>query len=104
MKEILAIELKEKMDNNEDFILLDVREDRELVICSIEGALHIPMMNIPKMLLQLDKSKKIIVMCHTGVRSLHACQYLTENGIDAVSLKGGIDEWSKKIDEKVQRY
>ena len=67
MMEISVSTLKDKLENNENFILLDVREKTELDICALEGAMHIPMMSIPKMLSELDKKIRIVVMCHTGV-------------------------------------
>ena len=67
MMEISVSTLKDKLENNENFILLDVREKTELDICALEGAMHIPMMSIPKMLSELDKKIPIVAMCHTGV-------------------------------------
>ena len=47
MKSMTVQELKQKMDTREDFTLLDVREDRELIMASIDGSKHMPMMAIP---------------------------------------------------------
>ena len=104
MMEISVSTLKDKLENNENFILLDVREKTELDICALEGAMHIPMMSIPKMLSELDKKIPIVAMCHTGVRSSQVCLYLMQHGYDAVNLQGGIDAWAKVIDPRFKQY
>ena len=57
-KEISAPEAANLQINDNDVILLDVREDSELAICRIEGALHIPMGQIPDKADSLPKDKK----------------------------------------------
>ena len=104
MTEISVSALKEKMDTKENFILLDVREKKELDICALKTVLHIPMVYIPKFLTELDKKIRIVVMCHTGVRSSQACLYLMQHGYDVVNLQGGIDAWAKEIDARLKQY
>tara|TARA_B100000686_G_scaffold126069_1_gene133466 strand:- start:11698 stop:12012 length:315 start_codon:yes stop_codon:yes gene_type:complete len=104
MKEVSVFDLKNKIDNNDDFILLDVREIDELNICSIDGAVHIPMNQIPDSISNLNKEKEIIAMCHSGIRSMQVCHYLLGNGYNIANLSGGIDEWAKNIDREMQRY
>ena len=104
MREISVFTLKDKLENNESFILLDVREKPELDICALEEAMHIPMMSIPRMLSELDKNTPIVAMCHTGVRSSQACLYLMQHGYDVVNLQGGIDAWAKEIDPRLKQY
>jgi rhodanese-related sulfurtransferase len=44
-------------------------------------------------------------VCHHGVRSLQAAQWLRERGIEnCFSVAGGIDRWSREIDSKIPRY
>ncbi|MEE3204276.1 MAG: rhodanese-like domain-containing protein [Candidatus Neomarinimicrobiota bacterium] len=104
MIEISVFALKEKMDTKEDFILLDVREKKELDICTLKFARHIPMEYIPNILPELDKHVPIVVMCHTGGRSLVVCRYLVRQGYNAVNLVGGIDAWAKEIDPRLTQY
>ena len=59
LKSIKAQELSDMMKNNEDFKLLDVREDHELEIARINHDIHIPMGQIPKRMSELDKNNKI---------------------------------------------
>ncbi|HNP99215.1 MAG TPA: rhodanese-like domain-containing protein, partial [Bacteroidia bacterium] len=60
MKEITVQELKEKMDKQEDFQLIDVREYYEYEICNLNGEL-IPMSSILDQLDKISKDKPVIV-------------------------------------------
>jgi adenylyltransferase/sulfurtransferase len=104
-KEITVEELKKKLDNNEKFILLDVRESYETNISSIGGTL-IPMSQLPYRLEELNKDEEIIVYCRTGHRSHNVTEYLTERqGFKNVkNLIGGINAWADKIDKSISKY
>jgi len=85
--------------------LLDVREPVELELAAVEGALHIPMREIPSRLAELDRNKPLVAMCHGGTRSRRVAEFLVANGFDQVfNLKGGIDAWSQEIDAQIPRY
>lgn len=104
MKETTVEELKKKMDQEEDFILLDVREPYEYQISNIDGKL-IPQDDLPDRLDELDKSKEIVVMCRSGARSAKACNFLKKNGFNNVSnLKGGVNAWAREIDNSLPVY
>jgi len=86
-------------------LLLDVREDDERAVASIEPSKHIPMNSVPDRLVELPRDRRIVVFCHHGNRSYAVCGYLETEGFEAVTnLRGGIDEWSRRIDSKVPRY
>ena len=70
----------------------------------IDGSTHIPMSVLIGRLDEINKEKKIIAMCHTGMRSMQVCMYLKNEGYDMTNLLGGIDAWSKEIDKKVKIY
>ncbi len=85
--------------------LLDVREPNELGLAAVAGAMHIPMGDIPRRLNELDRDKTIVVMCHSGVRSMAVARYLQDEGFAQVfNLAGGIDAWSREVDPTVPRY
>jgi len=104
MKNISVTDLKQKIDEKDDFIFIDVREKDELAIASIQDATHIPLMTLPTRLGELDKEKEIVIMCHSGVRSAQACLYLDTQGFDTYNVDGGIHAWSTEIDPKVEIY
>ena len=86
-------------------VLLDVREPEELEQAAIAGAHHIPMRQVPERLGELPRDKPIVVFCHAGGRSRRVAQFLVENGFEQVfNLDGGIDAWSRTVDERVGRY
>ncbi len=84
--------------------LLDVRQSEEYETARIEGAVLIPLAELPGRLSVLAKDRPIVVMCHHGMRSAHAVQHLRAAGFDAVNLAGGIDAWSRVVDPEVPLY
>lgn len=104
-KEISALEAAILRDNNKDAVFLDVREDSELAICRIDGALHIPMGEIPERYKALPKEGPLLVFCHHGMRSLSVVQYLEAKGFEnALNLAGGIHAWAVEVDPEMRRY
>jgi rhodanese-related sulfurtransferase len=101
---ITVAQLKKKLVNKEDFILLDVREAHEVDLCSIQGSIHVPISEIQEFVKNVDKKKEIVVYCHTGGRSAFVTHFLKEDGFNAKNLLGGIDDWAIKIDKKMKRY
>ncbi|MEA4954659.1 MAG: FAD-dependent oxidoreductase [Pseudoflavonifractor sp.] len=74
----------ERADKNT--VLLDVREDAELMAFSLPGAQHIPLGQLRGRLEELDRSKTIIPFCAIGVRSYNAARTLMQNGFEHVLL------------------
>ena len=105
IKQLTAIELKTKMQDKESLFLLDVREPFEFAHARIEGSVPIPLDQIPARLKELDMDQEIVVICHHGMRSMQAANFLTQVGFDNISnLVGGIDAWSLQCDSSVARY
>lgn len=90
-----------------DFLLLDVREPAEHQKARLEGALLVPLGELPARLGELAawRGRPVIVHCHKGGRSARACRLLREAGFgDVANLAGGIDAWSLTVDPAVPRY
>ncbi|MDQ6759113.1 MAG: rhodanese-like domain-containing protein [Acidobacteriota bacterium] len=106
--EISPREVKNKLDASENIRLIDVREPFEFQQARIEGGELIPMNSVPAALQRLETmadDDTLIVFCHHGVRSLTVVNWLREQGVDACqSMSGGIDQWSREIDQAVPRY
>lgn len=85
-------------------VLLDVREPFELELARVEGALHVPMRDVPARLAEVPRDREVIVLCHHGIRSAQVARWLRARGVDAVNLAGGIDAWADEVDESVGRY
>lgn len=91
------------------FLLLDVREAWETRLARIEPAgvptLHIPMMELPARLAEIDPARFVVCICHHGVRSAQVVAFLLRQGWPRVyNLTGGIDAWSREVDAAVPRY
>ncbi|MDQ3545020.1 MAG: molybdopterin-synthase adenylyltransferase MoeB [Verrucomicrobiota bacterium] len=98
-------ELAERMRSGRPFVLLDVREPFEFEMARIEGAHLIPLGELPARWQELDREKEIFVLCHSGLRSERAAEFLTGSGCARVAnVAGGIDAWSEEIDPDVPRY
>ena len=72
-----------------DIILLDTRTPFEYMRGAADGFINIPLDDLRERLGELDKTKKIYVMCQSGLRSYLATRILTQNGFDAYNLAGG---------------
>lgn len=103
--EITPLELKARLDAGEEIILLDVRETEELALARIEGALHIPVEDIPSRTVELDDETPIVVICHLGQRSAMVTDFLRERDFEnVVNLRGGIDAWAREADPSAGTY
>jgi len=106
--QISVKELKQRLDkketNNDNFLLLDVREPYEFQIAQIGGKL-IPQNDVPNRLSELNPEQEILVHCRSGARSQKIAELLKANGFQKVSnVAGGILAWSDEIDPKIQKY
>ncbi len=69
-----------------DAVLLDVREDAELMAFSLPNARHIPLGQLRERLDELDRGARIIVFCPIGVRAYNAARILMQNGFSDVRI------------------
>jgi rhodanese-related sulfurtransferase len=76
----------------DNLAVLDVREPQEWAYGHIEGAVHVPLMELPQRLAELGEQQTLVV-CKVGARSAHAVEFLRQQGFDAVNLDGGLLEW-----------
>ncbi|SCS32762.1 rhodanese-like domain-containing protein [Staphylococcus caeli] len=96
MESITITELKEKILNANPVNLIDVRTDEETAMGIIPGAQTIPMNTIPDQLKQFNENDTYYIICKAGGRSAQVVQYLEQNGIHAVNVEGGMDEWGEE--------
>jgi rhodanese-related sulfurtransferase len=98
-------ELADMRSAGKEHTVLDVREARELDVCRLEGALHVPMAEIPARTDDLPTDRLLVVICHHGARSQMVVDFLRSAGFDnAVNLDGGIDAWACDVDPSMPRY
>jgi rhodanese-related sulfurtransferase len=77
-----------------DAFLLDVREDDEWAAGHVEGALHIPLMDLPVRIDEVPQDRAVTVVCRVGGRSAQATVWLAQQGYDAYNLDGGMFAWA----------
>lgn len=103
--EIEPTELKAKLDSGNDVFVLDVRNPDEFEIGRIEGSKLIPLPQLLEGVNALDSARETVVLCHAGLRSAQAVNFLRSIGFSKVkNLRGGIDAWSTDVDASVPRY
>ncbi|MHB8207067.1 rhodanese-like domain-containing protein [Mucilaginibacter sp.] len=104
MKEISVQELKEMQDSNQDFQLIDVREDFEYEVSNLGGVL-IPLGGVLIEVDKIAKDKPVVVMCRSGRRSAAAIMQLEQLGYtNLANLQGGILAWAAEIDPEISVY
>ncbi|HEX3210156.1 MAG TPA: rhodanese-like domain-containing protein [Geminicoccaceae bacterium] len=85
--------------------LLDVREPWELAICGFREAIHCPLGALVGQEQVMPQDRPLIVICHTGRRSLLATQHLRRLGwSQAVNLRGGVEAYALEVDPSMARY
>lgn len=86
-------------------MVLDVREPWEVAICALPNSINIPLSTIPSRLSEIPEDRRVVALCHHGMRSLQATRWLRGRDLDnVVNLQGGIDAWSRQIDPSVPTY
>lgn len=97
IRPISAADLRKRIENGDAPHILDVREPDEVSEASIQPSLHIPLMELPERVSELEslKGHELVVYCRTGNRSTQACIFLELSGFTNVSnLRGGILAWT----------
>ncbi|MEY4438476.1 MAG: hypothetical protein RL249_888 [Actinomycetota bacterium] len=104
---ITVQELKSKIDNKENFYLIDVREPSEYEIVKIPTSHLIPKQGFidGSVLASLPQDKPIVLHCKSGVRSAECLAILKSAGFaDASHVSGGVIAWAKQIDTTLPVY
>jgi rhodanese-related sulfurtransferase len=111
--EISVQQVSQKLEQNESFVLLDVREAHELESASFpEGTFEfVPLSELAQR--QLDalpeavrqQDTEIIVFCHHGLRSAQVTAWLLQKGwTNVLNMTGGIDSYAREIDPDIGMY
>lgn len=73
--------------------LIDIRQGYEWEAGRIDGAVHIPLEQLPEQAANLDRERPIVFQCRSGSRSALATQVFRESGYEAFNLAGGLQAW-----------
>ncbi len=98
IKSVSAEQLHKMIKNEEDFLLIDVREPAEVIAGKID---HLDFKAIPNGYLPfkakgLKTNKKIVIYCKAGSRGAFGTKLLQDLGFkDVYNLEGGVKGWLK---------
>ena len=105
--DVEAGELNKRLASEEPPFLLDVRQPHEWDIVNLEpeGAVMIPLAELPDRLDEIPADREIVVYCRTGARSATAAQMLVDEGYSSVfNFVGGIHAWVDEVDPSLPKY
>ncbi|WP_308505074.1 rhodanese-like domain-containing protein, partial [uncultured Actinomyces sp.] len=96
--DVSAAELRRLLEDDVPPALLDVREDIEVALDPLEGALHIPLREVVGRMNELDGDRPTVVVCAAGVRSARAIEALKAAGYPGrlLNLEGGMRAWAAR--------
>jgi len=98
-------ELQRRRAASDGLLLLDVRMPQELAIVALDDSINIPLQELGHRFGELDPDEEIAVLCHTGVRSMQATQFLKSQGFrQPRSVDGGIERYAVEVDTSLSRY
>lgn len=103
---ITVEELQKKIEKGDKFNLLDVREPFEANISDFRHeTTSIPFSELKNRAGNLNREEEYVIYCRSGATSKDAYTILSEAGFKNIkSLKGGINDWAKKIDPSLPQY
>jgi NADPH-dependent 2,4-dienoyl-CoA reductase/sulfur reductase-like enzyme/peroxiredoxin family protein/rhodanese-related sulfurtransferase/TusA-related sulfurtransferase len=80
---------EEVLGREEEYLLIDVRNEEEYELGHMEGAVNLPLNELRNRLEELDKDQKIVVYCQVGLRGYIADRILTQHGYQVQNITGG---------------
>jgi len=99
IRETTVDDVRLKLDNHENFLLVDVREESEWTKDHLPGAIHLGKGIIERDIEERvpDLNAQIVLYCGGGFRSALAADSLRKMGYrNVLSMDGGIREWREK--------
>ena len=102
IKEVESPQLADQIKENDDLVIIDVREMHEIARGTIQGAIAMPMATVPLRLNEIPKDKEVVFICRSGARSGQVCMFLGQHGYDnVINLRGGMIGWVRSGYEAV---
>jgi adenylyltransferase/sulfurtransferase len=80
-------------------VLIDVREPAEYAAGHLQGAVNIPVGDLPRRIGEIPREPTAVFMCRSGGRSAAACRIAVRAGFEApINLEGGLLAWAAEVD------
>lgn len=105
--EMDPVELRDRLDQEQPLVLVDVREPHEREIADLPevGQHRIPVDQFIERMDELDPDDPVVLYCRSGARSMWAARNLAANGFEQVwNLKGGVLGWREDVDPSLDAY
>ena len=105
--EVSAAEANEILKVDPAAVLIDCRERSEYDLVHVAGGVLMPTSEFGNHVeaIQAMSNKRLLVMCHHGMRSMSVVQWLRQHGIEnCQNVAGGIDAWACEVDSNLARY
>ncbi len=94
----ISVEEFEKLEKSQ-CVIIDIRDNYAFTYGHIDGSVNVPQNEFDMECPYLDRDKKIIMCCRSGIISRQAAEELCESGYEAYNLAGGYAEWlSRQLD------
>lgn len=94
-----------RVANGDALVVLDVREPWEFDVSSLPNSTLVPLATLTSAITRLDATAEYVVLCHHGMRSDMAANWMRSQGFARVlNLTGGIDAYSVTVDSSIPRY
>lgn len=97
MKNLAVTEFKQKIEEDPNAVIIDVRSPQEEAEGLIDNSININIMDpsFAEKVKALDPEKNYYVYCRSGGRSSSACGFMEQQGLTAFNLAGGIMAWNQ---------
>ena len=98
-----AAEVNNRIKNNENLTIIDIREPYELEVCSL-GCRNIPMANVVNHINELKAIENIVLMCRSGKRAESVANWLESDFqfSNILVMEGGIVQWKEQVDSNLK--
>lgn len=100
LKNLSSDDLKQRIKENKNLVLIDVRRPAEYRQGHIPNAINYPLSQLRKRVKEIPRDKEILIYCRNGMRSRHAGRILKGKGFSNIAqLRGGLVWWEGKTKE-----
>lgn len=96
IQELTPAEASQRLEQTNDYQLIDVREEDEFAAVHAEKAINIPLSQLTERYGEISAERQTILICRSGARSMQAAQFLADQGFGEerlYNLSGGTNEW-----------
>lgn len=100
MRLVLVEDLKKKLDDSEELLIIDIRDADDFGFCHINGSVNFPVSEFESRISEIPNDIPVILVCKYGKKSeQYVTRLMEDHGYKNVkSLLGGLWEWSREID------